>query len=152
MLDNIVKRIEDEGRELKDRIVPKLREGRHEATEFFSKNLPAITKNLPVWERRVLGSIDDVLVKIDARTKSRLTVLSRARDVIGKRVAVLGKKDAPGAAVPAGYDALSTKEILDKLAAYGRPTLEAVRAHETTTKNRATVLKEIDKLLGVATA
>ena len=46
-----------------------------------------------------------------------------------------------------GYDELNAQEVIDRLAMLGEAQLEAVSDYEANTKNRVTVLREIDMLL-----
>lgn len=53
--------------------------------------------------------------------------------------------DAPDLAIP-GYDALSASQVVVHLAGLAGDELEAVRAYETTHRNRRTILGKIDQL------
>ena len=46
-----------------------------------------------------------------------------------------------------GYDELTVKELSEKLSGMGDEALKAVRAYEAGTKNRVTVLRQIDEML-----
>ena len=55
------------------------------------------------------------------------------------------RPSAAGLAIP-GYDALAASQVLPRLAGLSADELEAVRAYETATRHRKTILNRIDQL------
>lgn len=126
----------------------------------LSQRIPQISQ----WEEKVTSQTTQVLGRVRPELEKRvplflplLTGVEKGVKILSERVKELLKATQSwvekGASVPIqGYDEKSAPEIIQALKGLNPKDLEAVRAYEAAHKNRKTILKEIDALLGVSSA
>jgi hypothetical protein len=125
----------------------------------LSQRLPQISS----WNDKILSQTTEVLGKVRPEVEKRFQPLLPVLDGVEKGIHNLGErvkellKTAQGWAEKSnalpiqGYDEKSAPEIIQALKGLSPKDLEAVKAYEASHKNRKTILKEIDTLLGVST-
>jgi chromosome segregation ATPase len=122
----------------------------------LSQRLPQVSS----WNDRILSQTTEVLGKVRPEVEKRFQALLPVLDGVEKGIKNLGErvkellKNAQSWAersnslpIP-GYDEKSAPEIIQALKGLNPKELEAVKAYEASHKNRKTILKEIDTLLG----
>lgn len=119
--------------------------------ERFGKQIDQIREVETELRARAEKLVAEVRPEIESRVPALVPVLGRletlVRSVDSRLQDFIGSVAAVGLPIE-NYDELNVREVTASLAGLTNDELETVRAYEAANKNRVTVLREIDTLLG----
>lgn len=143
--------LETEAKDLLGRVRDAEAKGQALVQERFGRQLKQLRSLENELRDRAEKIAAEVRPQVVERVPALAPVLDRVEELVktvdGRLQGWLAGAAAHAAAPIAGYDALSAKDVVAKLAGLDAATLQAVRAYEAAHKNRVTVLREIDAKL-----